>query len=348
VRKIMEGREGEIRPCVGATYCLDRIYAAGEALCLHNAATSRERTMPHVIALAPAARRIVIVGAGPGGLEAARVAGERGHDVIVLEAMPWAGGQLNLAARNPRRKDLLGIIDWRVNECKRLGVDIRYDTFADAELVASLDPDVVIVATGGQPQLPELEAGEDLVVTSWDVMGGEVAPAGDVLFYDDNGTHSAMSAAELIARSGANLEIVTPERMFAVEVGGLNHVPYARAFNECETRITLHHKVMAVRRIDGRLDVELGSEQSAHRTKRTVDWVVVDHGTYALDDLYFDLKPQSSNLGAVDYGALMEGRPQTIVRNPSGAFRLFRIGDSVSSRNVHAAVYDALRLVKDL
>jgi 2,4-dienoyl-CoA reductase-like NADH-dependent reductase (Old Yellow Enzyme family)/thioredoxin reductase len=348
VRKIMEGREGEIRPCVGATYCLDRIYAAGEALCLHNAATSRERTMPHVIALAPTARRIVIVGAGPGGLEAARVAGERGHDVIVLEAMPWAGGQLNLAARNPRRKDLLGIIDWRVNECKRLGVDIRYDTFADAELVASLDPDVVIVATGGQPQLPELEAGEDLVVTSWDVMGGEVAPAGDVLFYDDNGTHSAMSAAELIARSGANLEIVTPERMFAVEVGGLNHVPYARAFNECETRITLHHKVMAVRRIDGRLDVELGSEQSSHRSKRCVDWVVVDHGTYALDDLYFDLKPQSSNLGAVDYGALMEGRPQTIVRNPSGAFQLFRIGDAVSSRNVHAAVYDALRLVKDL
>ena len=348
VRKIIEGREGEIRPCVGATYCLDRIYAAGEALCLHNAATSREQTMPHVVPPAASKRRIVIVGAGPGGLEAARVAGERGHDVIVLEAMPWAGGQLNLAARNPRRKDLHGIVDWRIDECKRLGVEIRYDTFADESLVASLDPDVVIVATGGQPQLPELEQGEDLVVTSWDVLGGDVAPSGDVLFYDDNGTHSALSAAELIARSGADLEIVTPERMFAVEVGGLNHVPYARAFNECETRITLHHKVMAVRRVDGKLEVELGSEQSKHRTQRYVDWVVVDHGTCALDDLYFELKPRSSNLGAVDYGALMEGRPQTLVRNAGGAFQLFRIGDAVSSRNVHAAVYDALRLVKDL
>ena len=75
VRKIMEGREAEIRPCVGATYCLDRIYAAGEALCLHNAATSREQTMPHVIEPAAIRRRVVIVGAGPGGLEAARVAG---------------------------------------------------------------------------------------------------------------------------------------------------------------------------------------------------------------------------------------------------------------------------------
>jgi N-methyl-L-proline demethylase len=348
VRKIMEGREGEIRPCVGATYCLDRIYAAGEALCLHNAATSREQTMPHVIPPAEAARRMVIVGAGPGGLEAARVAGERGHDVVLLEAMPWAGGQLNLAVRNPRRKDLQGIVDWRVNELKRLGVDVRYDTFADGEVVASLHPDVVIVATGGQPQLPELEAGEDLVVTSWDVLTGDATPRGDVVFFDDNGTHSALSAAEMIARSGANLEIVTPERMFAVEIGGLNHVPYARAFNECETRITLHHKVLAVRRVDGKLEVELGSEQSEHRTCRIVDWVVVDHGTAALDDLYFDLKEQSSNRGAVDYGALMEGRRQSLVRNEEGTYQLFRIGDAVSSRNVHAAVYDALRLVKDL
>ena len=78
----------------------------------------------------------MIVGAGPAGLEAARVAGERGHHVTVLEAMPWAGGQINLAVRNPRRKDLQGIVDWRVAECARLGVEIRYDTFADGDLVA--------------------------------------------------------------------------------------------------------------------------------------------------------------------------------------------------------------------
>jgi 2,4-dienoyl-CoA reductase-like NADH-dependent reductase (Old Yellow Enzyme family) len=348
VRKIIAGREAEIRPCVGATYCLDRIYEAGEALCIHNAATSRESTMPHVIEPAAARRRIVIVGAGPAGLEAARVAGERGHEVVVLEAMPWAGGQINLAVRNPRRADLRGIVDWRVAECGRLGVEIRYDTFADGELVASLDPDVVIVATGGQPQLTELEMGADRLVTSWDVLGGDVTPTGDVLFYDDNGTHSALSAAELIARSGANLEIVTPERMFGIEVGGMNHVPYARAFNETDTRITLHQRVLSVRPEADRLCVELGSDHTGHRAVRQVDWVVTDHGTAALADTYFELKERSTNRGAVDYGALLERRPQQLVLNPDGEFQLFRIGDAVASRNIHAAVYDALRLVKDL
>jgi 2,4-dienoyl-CoA reductase-like NADH-dependent reductase (Old Yellow Enzyme family) len=348
VRKILDGREAEIRPCVGATYCLDRIYQAGEALCIHNAATSREETMPHEIPRASMRRRVVVVGAGPGGLEAARVAGERGHDVTVLEAMPWAGGQIQLAARNPRRRDLMGIVEWREAELARLGVDVRYDTFAEADDVLALSPDVVIIATGGLPQLPELEAGHDLVVTTWDVLGGDVRPTGDVLLFDDNGSHSALSAAELIARSGARLEIVTPERMLGIEVGGLNHVPYAKAFNETDTRITLNQKVLAVRPEAGRLCVDIGSEHSPHRVPRHVDQVVVDFGTAATAELYFELKPLSSNLGAVVYGALIDGRPQSVVRNAGGCFQLFRIGDCVASRNIHAAIYDALRLVKDV
>ncbi len=348
VRKIELGQEDRIRPCVGATYCLDRIYESGEALCIHNAATSREETMPHEIPPAAAPRRVVVVGAGPGGLEAARVAGERGHDVTLLEAMPWAGGQVRLAARNPRRRDLLGIVEWREHELARLGVDVRFDVIAEGDDVLALDPDVVIVATGGLPQLPELEDGTERMVSSWDVLGGDVTPTGDVLFYDDNGTHSAMSAAEAIARSGARLEIVTPERMLAIDVGGMNHVPYARAFNETDTRVTLNQRVLAVRPEAGRLCAEIGSDHSAHRAVRHVDYVVADHGTAASADLYFELKPASSNRGEVDHAALLAGRPQSIVSNPDGGFQLFRIGDAVASRNIHAAVYDALRLLKDL
>jgi N-methyl-L-proline demethylase len=348
VRKIIEGREAEIRPCVGATYCLDRIYEAGEALCLHNAATSREATMPHVISTASRRKRIVIIGGGPGGLEAARVAGERGHSVVLLEALPWTGGQVRLAARPHRRRDLLGIIEWRDAEMARLGVDVRCDTFAEADEVANLEPDVVVIATGGLPNVPGLEEGDDRTFTSWDVLGGDVTPIGDVLLWDGAGTHSSLSAAEMIAASGAHLEIVTPERMIGVEVGGMNHVPYARAFNEADVRITLNQRVMAVRPEAGRLCVEIGSDHTNHRTTRHVDFVITDHGTATNAGLYFELKPHSTNLGAVDYGALMEGRPQSLDRNEQGAYQLFRIGDAVASRNIHAAVYDGLRLMKDI
>jgi 2,4-dienoyl-CoA reductase-like NADH-dependent reductase (Old Yellow Enzyme family) len=344
VRKIMLGVEHTIRPCVGATYCLDRIYMSGEALCIHNAATGRELTMPHEVPRAELPRRVVVVGAGPAGLEAARVSAERGHDVTVLEAMPWAGGQIHLAARNPRRRNLIGIVDWRLAELARLGVDVRYDTFADPDSVVALGAEVVIVATGGLPQVPDLEHGADLVTTSWDVVGGEVRPAGDVVLYDDDGTHSAMTTAELIARSGARLEIVTPERTLGVDIGGLNIVPYTRAFNKTDTRITLAQRVRAVHHDDGRLRVEIGSDHTAHRTLRIVDTVVVDHGTLPNDELYHALVGSSTNHGELDHTAFVEGRPQAITRNAAGTFQLFRIGDAVANRNIHAAIYDALRL----
>jgi N-methyl-L-proline demethylase len=348
VRKLIERREAEIRPCVGATYCLDRIYEAGEALCLHNAATSREATMPHIIPVASKQKRVVVIGGGPGGLEAARIAGERGHCVVLLEAMPLTGGQVRLAARNHRRRDLLGMIDWRNSELVRLGVDVRCNTFASSEDVISLEPDVVVVATGGLANSPKLHHGDERTWTSWDVLGGDVTPTGDVLLWDDAGTHSSLSAAEMIAASGARLEIVTPERMLGIEVGGMNHVPYARAFNQADVRITLNQRVLGVRPEGDRLCVEIGSDHTKHRTTRHVDYVITDHGTAVNADLYFELKPRSVNLGAIDYGALTQGRPQELVRNADGAFRLFRIGDAVASRNIHAAIYDALRLLKDV
>ncbi len=117
VRKITEGREDDIRPCVGATYCLDRIYQAGEALCLHNAATGRELSMPHDISPAETPKKVVIVGAGPAGLEAARVAVERGHHVTVFEAAADPGGQVRLTAQSQRRREMIGIIDWRMAQC---------------------------------------------------------------------------------------------------------------------------------------------------------------------------------------------------------------------------------------
>jgi 2,4-dienoyl-CoA reductase-like NADH-dependent reductase (Old Yellow Enzyme family)/thioredoxin reductase len=348
VLKVIEEREEQIRPCVGATFCLDGIYENGEALCVHNAATGREAIMPHKVLPAEKHRKIIVIGAGPAGLEAARVAGERGHEVTVFEAMPKAGGQIALTVRNKRRQDFQGVVDWRLAELDRLGVEIIYDHIAQQEDISALNPDVVIVATGGLPQMPPLEKGAELAVTSWDVLSGEVIPQGNVLLYDDNGTHSALSTAEIIAQSGADLEIVTPERTLGVEIGGVNHVPYARTFNETETRVTLNQRVMSASKENDRLVVELGSDHSSHRSTREVDYLVVDHGTLPNADLYLELKSLSCNQGEIDHNALLNGQPQPCFEDEQESFALYRIGDAVANRNIHAAIYDALRLMKDI
>jgi N-methyl-L-proline demethylase len=348
-RKVAERREHEIRPCVGATYCLDRIYEGHEALCIHNAATGREASMPHMIARAEGPRRqAVVVGAGPAGLEAARVLGERGHDVILMEAADAAGGQVRLAARTPRRAELIGIVDWRLERCAAAGVEMRFNLLAEAADVLAEDPDLVIVATGGLPNTAILEGGEELVVSSWDILSGDARPGAEVLLYDDNGGHPALQAAELLAEAGARLEIVTPERFFAPEIGGLNHVAYARCFQEHNVRITINARLTRVERDGNRLIAVLGSDYTPRTERRAVDQVVVEHGTLPLDELYVALKTESTNRGEVDYDALLAGGPQALATNPDGRFQLFRIGDAVTSRNIHAAVYDALRLCKDL
>jgi len=326
-------------------YCIDRIYFGGEALCAHNAATGREATMPHVVRRGDGpARRIVVVGAGPAGLEAARVAAERGHAVTLFEAAGQPGGQVRLAARAKRRRELIGIVDWRMGRLQKLGVDLRFNTLAEAADVLAEKPEVVIIATGGLPNSAVIEEGADLVASSWDILTGDAKPAGEALLFDDNGAHPGLQAAEALAEAGTKLEVVTPERFFAPEIGGLNHVPYAECFQAHAVRITINTRLLAVRRQGNRLAAVLGGDYGARTETRIVDQVVVEHGTLPLDDLYLALKDGARNQGEVDYRALIAGRPQAVARNPDGLYQLFRVGDAVSSRNIHAAIYDALRL----
>jgi N-methyl-L-proline demethylase len=348
VRKIIERREDDIRPCVGATYCLDRIYQGGAAFCIHNAATGREETMPHTIKFVAKKRKVVIIGAGPGGLEAARVAGERGHEVVVFEAMHQPGGQIRLTAQNPRRKEMIGIIDWRMAQCERLGVKFSFNTWADIETVTAEHPDVVIVATGGMPHTEVLSQGNEHVVSSWDIISGDVKPGENVLVFDDAGDHAALQAAETIAQSGAKVEIVTPDRAFAPEVMGMNLVPYMRALQKLDTTFTVTYRLESVRREGSELVATFGSDYGGVQKEKRYDQVIVNHGIVPMDELYFDLRPLSINAGEVDYDRLLQGKAQTLERNPGARFQLFRIGDAVSSRNTHAAIYDALRIMKDI
>ena len=368
VRKVAAGEEDRIRPCVGASYCLDAIYDSGDAKCVHNPATGREQTVPHEVTRAPRRRKAVVVGGGPGGLEAARVLGERGHEVVLFEADSVPGGQVRLAANaGRRRRDLIGIVDWRVAEAKRSGADLRFGVLAGAADVLAERPDLVIIATGGLPDRSFLDSGKDLVADTWDILSRAVppararsAPAGSspasarsapaggphararVLLYDDNGGYPAMDAAEFLAGAGASVEIVTPERTLAPDVGSMNSPAYLKAFAEHAVTVTLAYRLRRVERsAGGRLLATLYSEYARHEVIRVVDQVVVEHGTVPNDELYAELVPGSANGGAVDYRALLAGQPQPAA---GAGYQLFRVGDAVTSRNIHAAIFDALRL----
>jgi hypothetical protein len=168
------------------------------------------------------------------------------------------------------------------------------------------------------------------------------------MLFDDGADHAGMQAAEVIADSGANLEYVSPERQISPDIGGINLTPYIHQLLEKDVRLSLCRRVLEASREGEKIRVKLGSDYGDFHLERLVDMLVIDHGRIALDDVYYQLKPLSSNLGAVDYNALINGAKQELVRNRQGSFQLFRIGDAVSARNIHAAIYDALRLVKDI
>jgi N-methyl-L-proline demethylase len=350
VAKLRAGDEGAIRPCVGATYCLDRIYQGGMALCVHNPSTGREMELPHAIPAAPAPRRIVVVGAGPGGLEAARVAALRGHHVTLFEAAGHPGGQVRLTAQSPRKREMIGIIDWRRAECDRLGVTTRYATWAEADDVLALDPDAVILATGGLPVTDAPGPAAARAVTSWDVLAGDAraAPGAQVLVWDEAGDHAGLMAAEALSAQGAQVEIVTPDRAFAPEVMGMNLSPYVQALQARGARFTVTWRLRAIEAAGNRLAVRLGSDYGPAETVREVDMVVLNQGTQPLADIYHTLRPLSRNLGALDHDALVALAPQTLAANPDGRFQLWRIGDAVAGRNIHAAILDANRLARAL
>ena len=353
VKKIESGKENLIRPCVGMGYCLDRLYENNDALCAHNPATGREKTMPHFVPQTSGSlRKVVVIGAGPSGLEAARVCAERGHSVVLFEANDRPGGQLLLAAKIKRRQEIIGIVDWLFTEVQRLGVEIRFNCYTEASEILAEMPDVVIVATGGLPNTEFLREGSDLVVPSWDILAGSVKPKKNILLFDDNGQHPGISCAEFLAKRdshlGTNLEYVTPERTIAPDVGGTNYPAYLTALYENEVKITLNHRLTEVRRNTSGLVATLYNEYTHSNIERTVEQIVVEHGTLPLDELYFELREQSSNGGEIDLEALISGKAQNLVNNSEGKFQLFRVGDAVASRNVHSAIYDSLRLCKDL
>ena len=178
--------------------------------------------------------------------------------MTVFEAAPQPGGQVRLTAQTKRRAEMIGIIDWRMAQCAALGVEFRFNTWAEADEILAENPDVVIIATGGLPEKDILKFGNDLTVSAWDILSGDVKPGSNVLLYDDAGDHTALQAAQTLTEAGAKVEIMTPDRSFAPEVMAMNLVPYMRALQDKNTTFTVTYRLTGV-------------EKDGNQIKATVD-----------------------------------------------------------------------------
>lgn len=353
IAKIKMDQVDQIRQCVGANYCIDRQYQGLDVLCIQNAATSREYMgMPHLIEKTTGpVRKVVVIGGGPGGMEAARVAAERGHNVTLIEKGSELGGQITLAAKAPQRDQIAGITRWYALELVRLNVELRFDTAADAALVRDLNPDVCILATGGTPfleQNPEWGFDEGLVVSTWDILSGAVEPGENVLVYDTICEFSGMSAADYLASKGSLVELVTDDIKPGVGIGGTTFPTYYRSLYEREVVMTSDMMLEKVYAEGDKKVAVLENEYTGQKEERVVDQIVVENGTRPNEALYYELKADSVNKGQIDAEALFDSAAQPVLSEANSGMILWRLGDCVSQRNTHAAIYDALRLCKDL
>ncbi|MGI9624536.1 MAG: FAD-dependent oxidoreductase [Acidimicrobiales bacterium] len=223
VNKARRGEEDRIRPCIGSNMgCVGQLMSAGRLGCVVNVAAARETEVsfdPDQPADSP--KRILVVGGGPAGLEAARTAAMRGHEVLLHEGTRQLGGQVTIAAAAPHRSDIGAITEWLADECARLGVSITLNSIVDPDLVAELDVEEVIIATGGSPRRDGFQlstpvdpiSGHDLphVYTSWDVLGfgGRAQVEGPAVVYDDTGTFEAISVADMLLESGASVTMLS-------------------------------------------------------------------------------------------------------------------------------------------
>jgi NADPH-dependent 2,4-dienoyl-CoA reductase/sulfur reductase-like enzyme len=218
-------------------------------------------------------------------------------------------------------------------------------------MIRDLKPDVCILATGGVPfmeQNPEWGADEGLTVSSWDVLNGSVEPGKNVLIYDTICEFTGMSVADYLSSKGSLVELVTDDIKPGVGIGGTTFPTYYRSLYEKAVIMTSDMILDKVYREGDKRVAVLENEYTGQKEERVVDQVVVENGTRPNEALYYALKAESRNQGQIDNEALFDGKPQPVLSEAGDGMILWRLGDCVSQRNVHAAIYDGLRLCKDL
>jgi hypothetical protein len=220
--KARTGRTASIRPCIGAMNCMDSLDKGHGIRCIHNPRVGRELEMPEEVEPGEGGKNVLVIGAGPAGLEASRVAAIRGHHVTLLERGSKVGGQAWTASRTPERGELSSLVEWLEQECLEAGVDIRLGQEVTSETVAAIEADLVVIATGSSypagpaPSAEFTAADVDKLHTNVRVVSLDEALAGEltgrVAIYDGIADWPGFNAARVLAQKGCQVQYLTPEQ----------------------------------------------------------------------------------------------------------------------------------------
>jgi len=312
--KARAGATDDIRLCLSCNQeCVGRMGLNRWLGCIENPRTGREAEPRVAISAKP--KRVLVVGAGPAGLQAAIAAARIGHQVTVCEKEAQAGGQVRLAASVPNRAEFGDIIRNQLTECARLGVVIEYGVGVWPGLVQERQPDHVIVAMGAEPSRPWWVAGDAVQVADVrEVLDGSAEPFGNVVVVDEIGFHHATSVAELLADRGCTVEIVTPGMVVGQDLGITLDMEnwWMRAGAKGIAQST---DLVPMGFAGGALTL-LHHPTGANQTRHP-DWVVLAVPPSPVEWLYNDLK--------------------------AAGVSVQRVGDCVAPRRAHAAVVDGER-----
>jgi thioredoxin reductase len=295
--------------------CIGRINQSKMLSCMQNPEVGYEQVegeREHAPAVVK--KKVLVVGGGPAGMEAARVARARGHDVFLYEKAPLLGGQVNLIKKRPGRQPMAGIIQHLARALKHLEVSVTTGKEVGPELVLQMNPEVVIVATGSLPRPKPVpgQYGPPQVLNVWEALSGEYPVGERVLFVDENGGHHASATVELLADQGKKVTMVTSDLFIGIELAPLGDL-YLTRQRLLQKGVTFMTDIL-IDLIAG--DTVMGRDQYTHEPLafEGYETIVLDMGNLPEDGLYFKLK-----------GKVRE---------------LYRAGDCVSPRGIDMAVLE--------
>jgi len=291
--KAREGRLNEIRRCISCTRCIDE---ASEPVtqpytphCSINPVIGNELRWEQEYKPAETPKRVVVVGGGLAGCEAARVAAMRGHQVVLIDQGKRLGGQLLIAAKSPGRDDFEDQCYFEENEMERLGVDVRLQTAADMDTIVALSPEAVVIATGSTPRLPHDIPGIDLphVVQGWDVMQGKATVGNRVAIISQEDYYETPCVAEYLTERGKQVEVFHKSVHLGFEVARYSVGMVLKRMEQCGVKVHPNLVLNEVRADGFELLSSWGDATYQHEG---FDSVVLVYGSVPANDLYEQLK----------------------------------------------------------